>query len=54
MIGIKVLIGTFCLVCLIILFSIWGATLWIAHKLGFQPALVRPWFMLGDWPVYRP
>ena len=54
MTGTKVLIGTFCLVCLIILFSMWGATQWTAEALGFQPGLGRPWFMLGDTPVYRP
>ncbi|ADM09207.1 conjugal transfer protein traG [Parvularcula bermudensis HTCC2503] len=54
MTGTKVLIGTFCLVCLIILFSTWGATQWAAHELGYQPGLGRPWFMLGDTPIYRP
>ena len=54
MTGTKVLIGTFCLVCLIILFSTWGATQWTAHELGYQPGLGRPWFMLGDTPIYRP
>jgi len=54
MTGTKVLIGTFCLVCLIILFSIWGATQWTAGALGYQPGLGRPWFMLGDTPIYLP
>ncbi len=54
MTGTKVLIGTFCLVCLIILFSMWGATQWTAGALGYQPGLGRPWFMLGDTPIYRP
>ena len=30
MTGTKVLVGTFCLVCLIILLSVWGATQWTA------------------------
>lgn len=38
MTGTKVLIGTFCLVCLITLFSIWGAIQWTAEALGYQPA----------------
>ena len=54
MTGTKVLIGTFCLVCLIILFSTWGATQWTAHELGYQPGLGRHWFILGDTPIYRP
>ncbi|MHA7857808.1 MAG: conjugal transfer protein TraG [Henriciella sp.] len=54
MTGTKVLIGTFCLVCLIILFSTWGATQWTARELGYQPGLGRPWFMMGDTPIYRP
>ncbi|GGY37110.1 conjugal transfer protein TraG [Parvularcula lutaonensis] len=54
MTGTKVLIGTFCLVCLIIVFSTWGATQWTAHELGYQPGLGRPWFILGDTPIYRP
>jgi len=54
MTGTKFLIGTIFLVCLIILFSIWGATQWVAMTLGYQPALGRPWFFLGEVPVYVP
>ena len=54
MTGTKFLVGTIFLVCLIILSSIWGATQWTALILGYQPALGRPWFFIGETPVYVP
>jgi type IV secretion system protein VirD4 len=32
----------------------WGATEWTAWRLGFQPALGRPWFELLHFPFYLP
>ncbi len=50
----RILIGQFaCTLALIILFS-WGATQWTAQELGYQPRLGAPWFMLQDYPVYKP
>ena len=54
MTGTKFLVGTIFLVCLIILSSVWGATQWTALTLGYQPALGRPWFFIGETPVYMP
>ncbi|MFB4382280.1 conjugal transfer protein TraG [Agrobacterium sp. LR_9] len=38
----------------IVLLTTWSATQWTAYRLGFQPQLGPPWFMLGDWPIYLP
>ena len=54
MTGTKFLIGTIAIVFAIIVITTWGATQWTAAALGYQPALGRPWFMLGETPVYRP
>ncbi|MBI1394308.1 MAG: IncP-type conjugal transfer protein TraG [Alphaproteobacteria bacterium] len=54
MTGTKFLIGTIVLVFAIVGLTTWGATQWTAAALGYQPALGRPWFMLGETPVYRP
>ncbi|MCG4258296.1 conjugal transfer protein TraG [Acetobacter senegalensis] len=33
----------------------WAATEWTAWRLGFQPELGAPWFMLDHrWPIYAP
>jgi type IV secretion system protein VirD4 len=50
----KILLGQFLVVLTIIVATMWGATQWVAHALGYQPALGRPWFVLDGWPVYRP
>ena len=50
----KILIGQFLIVLSIIVLTMWGATQWVAHSLGYQPALGQPWFLWDDWPVYRP
>ena len=50
----KILIGQFLIVLSIILLTLWGATQWVAHELGYQAALGRPWFIASGWPVYRP
>lgn len=50
----KFLIGQFFLTLALIVLSFWAATQWTAEALGFQPRLGRPWFVLGEYPVYRP
>ena len=50
----KILIGQFLIVLSIILLTLWGATQWVAHELGYQAALGQPWFLADGWPVYRP
>ena len=50
----KILIGQFLIVLTIIVATMWGATQWVAHAFGYQPALGRPWFIWGEVPVYRP
>ena len=50
----RILIGQFLIVLTIIVLTMWGATQWTAHALGYQRGLGRPWFLLNDWPVYRP
>ena len=47
--------GQVILVFAIMLLFWWAATEWTAWRLGFQPELGVPWFMLGHrWPVYAP
>ncbi|QSR22082.1 conjugal transfer protein TraG [Hyphomonas sp. KY3] len=50
----KILIGQFLIVLSIIVLTMWGATQWVAHALGYQAGLGQPWFLWDDWPVYRP
>ena len=50
----RILIGQFLIVLTIIVLTMWGATQWTAHELGYQRGLGRPWFQLEGWPVYRP
>ncbi|RRY11330.1 conjugal transfer protein TraG [Brucella anthropi] len=50
----KILWGQIFTVFTIVLLTTWAATQWTAYKLGFQPQLGPPWFMLGDWPIYYP
>ncbi|HIG21244.1 conjugal transfer protein TraG [Henriciella sp.] len=50
----KILIGQLLIVLSIIVLTLWGATQWVAHELGYQAALGRPWFVLDGQPVYRP
>ena len=50
----RILIGQFLIVLTIIVATMWGATQWVAHAFGYQPALGRPWFIWGEVPVYRP
>jgi type IV secretion system protein VirD4 len=50
----KILWGQILAVFAIVLMTTWAATQWTAYKLGFQPQLGPPWFMLGHWPIYYP
>ncbi|MFA6031894.1 MAG: conjugal transfer protein TraG [Myxococcota bacterium] len=50
----KILWGQILAVFTIVLLMTWAATQWTAWKLGFQPQLGPPWFMLGHWPIYYP
>jgi type IV secretion system protein VirD4 len=50
----KILWGQIVIVSLILLMTTWGATQWVAFRLGFQPQLGEPWFELLGWPVYHP
>lgn len=50
----KILWGQILLVFAIVLATTWGATQFVAWRLGFQDQLGPPWFLLGPWPVYPP
>jgi len=50
----RVLIGQAALVFAIILMSLWGATQWTAHELGYQARLGPSWFSLAGAPIYPP
>ncbi|TAH66876.1 MAG: conjugal transfer protein TraG [Rhodopseudomonas palustris] len=50
----KILWGQIAVVLLIVLFSIWTATQYVAWSLGFQAQLGVPWFILLGMPIYYP
>ena len=50
----KVLWGQIIIVFLIVLATTWGATQWVAWKLGFQAQLGAPWFDLLGFKIYLP
>ena len=50
----KILWGQIIIVSLIVLLTVWGATQWVAWRLGFQAQLGEPWFFLGEVPLYLP
>ena len=50
----KILLGQIVVVLAIVVGATWGATQWAAAALEYQAALGRPWFILGDTPVYKP
>jgi type IV secretion system protein VirD4 len=51
----KILWGQIIIVLSIVLIAIWLATQWTAWRLGFQPELGSPWFVLRpDLPIYPP
>ncbi|MER9463689.1 conjugal transfer protein TraG [Mesorhizobium sp. M0387] len=50
----KILWGQILAVLMIVLFTTWGATEWVAWRLAFQPELGRPWFRVLGFPFYLP
>ncbi|MBB4955981.1 type IV secretion system protein VirD4 [Agrobacterium vitis] len=54
MTGTKILWGQILTVFLVVLATTWGATEYVAWKLGFQAQLGPPWFMVFGWPFYLP
>jgi type IV secretion system protein VirD4 len=52
--GTKILWGQVLLVSAVVLAFVWAATEWVAWRLGFQPQLGHPWFVLFGWPAYQP
>jgi len=50
----KILWGQVVTVFLIVLATSWGATEYVAWRLGFQAQLGSPWFTALGWPVYPP
>ena len=50
----KILLGQAIVVFAIIALSLWAATQWTAHQLGYQLRLGLPWFTVGDQPIYYP
>jgi type IV secretion system protein VirD4 len=50
----KLLIGQILTVFAIMVLGVWSATQWAASMLGYQSELGDPWFVLRDWPIYRP
>jgi len=52
--GTKILWGQILIVSIVALAFVWGATQWVAWRLGFQAQLGTAWFELGGRPVYPP
>ena len=50
----KILWGQILAVLLIVLATTWGATEYVAWRLGFQPQLGEPWLVAFGWPIYAP
>jgi type IV secretion system protein VirD4 len=50
----RVVWGQIVVVFAIVLFAVWIATQWVAWRLGFQPQLGAPWFLLAGLQVYPP
>jgi type IV secretion system protein VirD4 len=50
----KILWGQILAVVLIVLVTTWGATQWVAWRLGYQPQLGPAWFDLWGMPIYPP
>jgi type IV secretion system protein VirD4 len=50
----KILWGQILAVALIVLVTTWGATQWVAWRLGFQAQLGPAWFDIWGMPVYPP
>src|SRR5450631_1491872 len=51
----QILWGQILVVLAIVLVTTWGATHWVAWKLGYQPQLGEPWFEIAAGvPIYFP
>jgi type IV secretion system protein VirD4 len=50
----KILWGQILVVFAIVLATTWAATQWAAWRLGYQPQLGDPWFVVGKLPLYSP
>jgi type IV secretion system protein VirD4 len=50
----KILWGQVLVVFLIVLAAVWGATQWVAWRLGYQPQLGQPMDIWAGVPVYPP
>ncbi len=50
----RFLIGQFLMVLGLIVVGFSVGTQWAAHRLGYQPRLGAPWFVVLDIPVYHP
>lgn len=50
----KILWGQLLAVFLIATLTTWGATQYVAWRLGFQGQLGTPWFEVTGWPIYYP
>ena len=50
----RLLIGQMLVVLAVMVLGVWAATQWTAAMLAYQPQLGRPWFTLGELPLYRP
>ena len=50
----KILWGQLLAVSLIVMLTTWGATQYVAWRLGFQAQLGTPWFELAGLPIYYP
>jgi type IV secretion system protein VirD4 len=50
----KILWGQILVVFAIVLATTWTATQWTAWRLGYQPQLGDPWFVVGKLPLYSP
>jgi type IV secretion system protein VirD4 len=50
----KILWGQILVVFAIVLATTWAATQWTAWRLGYQPQLGDPWFLVGKLPLYPP
>ena len=50
----KILWGQILVVSAIVLATMWAATQWTAWRLGYQPQLGDPWFVVAKLPIYPP
>lgn len=52
--AVKILWGQIAFVFVIVLTTVWGATEWVAWRLGFQTQLGAPLFDIAGLPIYAP